>query len=288
MARWAQALHHGKVVPPALYAPMTAPTKLPDGSSTPYGFGLGMGKLRGLATIEHSGGIFGGTTDTLYVPAQDLFVAVFANTDAPATVPGMVMRRAAAIALGTPFVELARQPMDLAALEPLFGVYAREGKPDEAARLYAKDGKLWFWPKGMPPAELYAAGDGRFGLVGNALTWLEAGSTGIRLHMNGEDPDGRLVRTGPVPAEAPVVAVPRATLAGYVGKYKLSIGVGATVAFGAGDTLTIQLDGQPAFPMEATGPTRFRVSVVGAEMDLDGKVLVIHQGGRDVSGARVE
>jgi len=288
MARWAEALHHGKVVPPALYALMTAPTKLPDGSSVPYGFGLGFGKLRGLATIEHGGGIFGGSTDTLYAPAQDLFVAVFSNTDAPATIPGQVMRRAAAIALGNPFVELARQPLDLAALQPLLGVYAREGTPGEAARLYAKDGKLWFWPKGMPPAELHAAGDGRFGQANGALTWIEASSAGIRVHANGEEPDGRLMRTGPVPPEAPVVAVPRATLEGYVGKYKLAVGVNAAIAFGAGDTLTIQLDGQPAFPMEATATTRFRVSEVGAEMDLDGKTLVIHQGGRDISGARVE
>src|SRR4051812_35134820 len=104
----------------------------------------------------------------------------------------MVLKRAAALAMGNPFVELVPQPLDLAAVEPLFGVYAREGSPGEAGRLYAKDGKLWFWPKGAPPAELYAAGDGRFGLVGNALTWLEAGATGIRVHMNGEEPDGRL------------------------------------------------------------------------------------------------
>lgn len=287
MARWAQALHHGRVLPPALYALMTTPTKLPDGTSAPYGFGLGMGKLRGSATLEHSGGIFGGSTDTLYVPSDDLFVAVFANTDRPTTPPGMVMRRAAAIAMGNPFAELTPHPVDAAALEPLFGVYAREGAPGEAARFYTRDGKLWFWPKAAPPAELYAAGDGRFGLTDNALTWLEASGGVIRVHFNGEEPDGRLVRTGPVPPAAAVVAVPRATLAGYVGSYKLAVGV-AAIAFGEGDTLTIQLAGQPAFPLEPTGATRFRVNAVGAEIDLDGKTLTIHQGGRDISGPRAE
>ncbi|HEY0011373.1 MAG TPA: serine hydrolase domain-containing protein, partial [Allosphingosinicella sp.] len=45
LARWAQALHHGRVVSPAMYTAMTTPAPLPEGRTHPYGFGLGMGEL---------------------------------------------------------------------------------------------------------------------------------------------------------------------------------------------------------------------------------------------------
>src|SRR5579884_3504808 len=39
-ARWTYALHHGGVLKPAAYAEMTAPTKLPGGTTKNYGLGL--------------------------------------------------------------------------------------------------------------------------------------------------------------------------------------------------------------------------------------------------------
>ena len=81
LAKWSDALHHGKVVSAPLYAQMIAPTPLPGGKSEPYGFGLGQTTLQGLATITHSGGIFGFGTNALYIPERDLFVAVFTNSD---------------------------------------------------------------------------------------------------------------------------------------------------------------------------------------------------------------
>ena len=101
LAKWAQALHHGKVVDAAHYKLMITPTMLPDGSTRPYGFGLGLDPLRGHPAIGHNGGIFGFNTDSIYIPEADLFIAVFLNSDAPQTGTGMVMRRIAAAAVGT-------------------------------------------------------------------------------------------------------------------------------------------------------------------------------------------
>jgi len=58
LARWANALHHGKVVNEAIYKAMTTKTKTADGKEFPYGFGLQLDQLRGHATIGHGGGIF--------------------------------------------------------------------------------------------------------------------------------------------------------------------------------------------------------------------------------------
>ena len=89
---WAQALHHGKVLKPASYAH----DDRADDAERRHETTLMVSACRtapcaGMATIEHSGGIFGGNTDSLYIPAQDMFVAVFANSDRPAAgSPGIV------------------------------------------------------------------------------------------------------------------------------------------------------------------------------------------------------
>ena len=106
IARWAQALHHGRVVSPALYAQMIAPAPLPEGRTHPYGFGLGLDELRGRRTIEHSGGIFGFSTYAAYLPAEDVQVVVLTNSNDPASPPGLLAWRLAALAVGDPFPDL--------------------------------------------------------------------------------------------------------------------------------------------------------------------------------------
>lgn len=206
LAKWAQALHHGRVVPPALYAQMIAPTTLNDGTTNPYGFGLSNGKLRGVADIEHSGGIMGGVTDSLYVPSQDLFVAVFSNSDAPMTAPGLVMRRAAAIAMGKPYADLKAQPADAAAIAPMLGLYAIAGPTPAERRFWAKDRKYFIRRGEGRPSEVLYAGDNRFAMANGSLTWFRViaqpgGGYAMEMFQNGEEPAERAMRTGPVPAE---------------------------------------------------------------------------------------
>jgi D-alanyl-D-alanine carboxypeptidase len=93
LARWSDALHHGRVVDQTSYSQMISPTKFTDNTVSDYGFGLENGVVDGVPVIGHSGGIMGGQTDSLYVPSQDLFVAVLANSDAPAVAPSVTVRR---------------------------------------------------------------------------------------------------------------------------------------------------------------------------------------------------
>ncbi len=141
MAKWAQALHHGRVVSPALYQEMIRPARLADGSTEPYGFGLRIAKLGGRQALVHGGAGAGLDTDSVYIPSEGLFVAVFANSDDPATDPSTLTRRFAALALGEPFPNFSRASVEIEATEPLFGVYRdKEGPP---LRFFARDGKLF-------------------------------------------------------------------------------------------------------------------------------------------------
>ncbi len=206
LALWSAALHHGKVVGTTNYAAMIAPTRLPDGRSIPYGLGIGNGEVRGVPTIGHGGGIFGGSTDSLYVPGKDMFVAVFANSDAPATAPSMAIRRIIALALGNPFPVFTPVAVDPATLAPLFGVYAADdGKAER--RFFTRGGKLYALRSGGTESEVFATGGDRFFYGPNSLNWFfvrreAAGSHVMEMHQNGAEDATKMTRKGPIP-EAP-------------------------------------------------------------------------------------
>jgi len=87
LARWEMLFHGGKVVSPASYALMTAPTVLSGGQRSNYGFGLSivnmdLDKLGSRRALAHSGGINGFLTHQLYLPEDSLEVIVLTNTDA--------------------------------------------------------------------------------------------------------------------------------------------------------------------------------------------------------------
>ena len=77
---WSSALRGGRVVSTASYGQMTTSATLSDGSSTGYGFGLGLGSLEGNPHVSHGGGINGFNTMLAYYPESDLDVVVLSNT----------------------------------------------------------------------------------------------------------------------------------------------------------------------------------------------------------------
>ncbi len=156
LARWNQALHGGRVVSAELYRAMTSPAPLPDGRTHPYGFGLALDETNGRPTIGHGGAIFGFRTDSLYVPSEDLFVAVLANNEEPATSPPVVAARLVALALGEPVREFTRADVPPQSLAPLLGVY-RIGDGEATRRFYAREGRLFTMREGSAEMEAFAA-----------------------------------------------------------------------------------------------------------------------------------
>jgi CubicO group peptidase (beta-lactamase class C family) len=295
LAIWARALHSGRVVRADLYREMIRPTALPDGGSHPYGFGLGFEELRGRPTIGHGGGIFGFNTDSFYIPSEDIFVAVFANSDDPATSPGLVARRLGALALGDPFAEFRPVPLNRAAVEPLLGVYRVGGEGGAERRFFIREGKLYTARHDGPELEVFPAGDDIFFYGPGSLTWFRIarradGAHVMEMHQNGSNEPEAAVRTGPVPPEAPPVVVPAEVLRTYIGTYTTE-GPEVTIALGEDGRLTVQLSGQPALGMRALSQTEFQVDRVGARIvfHVDGGIatrLVIYQGGRELEGRR--
>jgi CubicO group peptidase (beta-lactamase class C family) len=293
LAKWSHALHHGKVVPAALYQQMIAPTKMSDGKVEKYGFGLGQDEIRGQQAIRHGGGIFGFSTDAIYFPKEDLFVAVFTNSDDPTAEEEVVAQRLAALALGEPYPEFEKVAVDRAAIEPLLGVFPVEGGD---RRVFMRDGKLYTRRTGGSDLEAFAAGRDRFFYGPNNLTWFEirrgaGGKHVMAMHQNGASTPELSTRAGPVPPEPKAFDVPRATLESFAGRYDAKMAP-VTVAINEAGKLALQLGDQKFVPLRPTSATEFEAEGVDAKVVFHveaGKVarLVIHQGGKELPADRV-
>lgn len=293
LAKWNAALHGGKVVPANLYAKMVAPTTLPDGTSEDYGYGIAPRQVRSHKAVGHGGGIFGFSTDSVYLPKEDVFVAVFANSDDPRTDPGMVMMQLAALAVDDPFPTFDKQALDAKAIEPWIGLY----KIGEAERrLFLRDGKLYTQRTGGSELEAHAAGGGKY-FYPNSLTWFElkrnaAGTPVVAMHQQGAAVAEESVRAGDIPPEPKAVEVPRATLQSYTGSYNAGAAK-LVVALPADGPMTAKLGGQPEIPLAALSQTEFRTIGVDARLEFlieDGKVAaaVLKQNGREMKAARAD
>ena len=290
LARWAQALHHGRVVRPDLYQEMIRPAPLADGSTRPYGMGLRLQQLRGRPVLVHGGAGAGLDTDSVYVPSEDLFVAVFSNSDDPATDPSTLTRRLAMLALGDPFPDFRRAEVPVAAVEPLFGAYRGAAGPD--FRFFARDGK-YYVARGDDEMEAIPAGGDLFFFGRDALLWVGFtrrvdGAHVLEVHEAAAAEPIRAVRAGAAP---PPFTVAANVLRSYAGTWRTET-ITVTIVLGENGALTLTPAGQGPLPMRPVSETEFRIE--GTPMRLvfhpeNGAVnrFTMHRGARELHGERV-
>jgi CubicO group peptidase (beta-lactamase class C family) len=288
LAKWSQALHHGKVVKSDTYKQMIAPTKLVDGKEEPYAFGLANDDLRGRHAVSHGGGIFGFSTFGIYVPSEDVFVAVFANSDDPSASPTATSMRLAALAINDPYPVFTKADIPVAKVEPLLGIYKVDGGE---RRFFARDGKLFTQRTGNPALEVVTAGGDRF-YYADSLSWFAierdaGGKPLMQFHTNGAPKAVAAAYAGPIPPEV-VAKVAKADLERLAGTYQ---GPAPIVVAMAGEGLTLKFGDQPITNLVPESSTMFRVKEVDAKVEFKvegGTVsqLLIHQGGRSLPAKR--
>lgn len=289
LAKWAQALHHGRVVSPVLYQEMIRPAVLADGSTETYGFGLRLREIRGRPALVHGGAGRGLDTDSAFVPAEDIYVAVLANTDDPPTDPAAMVRRLAALALGEPFPVFTRAEVDLPATEPLFGAY--DAGDGHERRFFARDGKLWLG-RGDEEVEVTPAGEDRFFFGPDGMAWFRAerqadGAHVLEVHPPETAATIRAVRTGPVPA---ALTVAPAVLRTYLGTYATE-GPVLTVAMDGNGRLAIGPAGQQPGTLRPVSETEFRLDdgitrVVFHNENGAVDRITLYRGARELHGQR--
>lgn len=291
LATWAQALHSGKVVPSALYAQMIAPTTLANGTTSTYGFGLDNSDVRGEAAIGHSGGIFGFSTDSIFLPDEDVFVAVLTNSDSPQTSAGVLTRKLAALAIGKDYPEFETRALPLEQLQSVEGRYEFS---DTVRDFFVEDGKFYSQREGGSRMELFFAGDDTFYYGHNSLTYFtvgvdEDGTPLVAFYGEGAEQASMGKRVGEVPSGPEDIMLDDAARAALVGTYELPIG---PFTIGEQDgKMTGKLGPQPEVVLQSYAPDHLGAPQFGAEFTFvieDGRAvsMTLLQGGQEFSGDR--
>jgi len=83
LVRWLQALHGREVISDSMYAGMTTPGRLADGTELRYGMGLAVSETKSHRIIGHGGSIDGFVSATAYFPGEDMILVVLQNTRGP-------------------------------------------------------------------------------------------------------------------------------------------------------------------------------------------------------------
>jgi hypothetical protein len=139
MLKWQKSLATNKMIKATSLDKAINGSKLNNGEHIGYGYGLGEMMLKGSKGYTHSGGIFGTSTNGIYLIDEDIYVMGLSNCSCNDI--GAVTRNLAAAAIGKPFptmkdvVKISEDKM-----KQWVGAYKFE---DEAIRhIFVKDGKL--------------------------------------------------------------------------------------------------------------------------------------------------
>jgi CubicO group peptidase (beta-lactamase class C family) len=287
LARWDAAVSSGKLLKPATWQRAFTSYRLPDGKPTNYGYGWEVGKVQGEAMNGHSGGVNGFTSHIMRFPAKGVYVAVLTNSDSGPANPGVVARKAAALALGTPYREFREVALDGSALDEVTGTYEVE---KGVQRIFRRSGDgLVMQRTGRPPVPVKAASKDEFFIPGG-LDWFafqrdaNGKVTGVTVHQ-----DGNAVlnpRSGDAPAGRKAARIAASAFDAHVGRYELRPGLVLEISRD-GERYFLQPNGQGRLEIFPLSETVFFSNDSDVEISFEGQGMVFRQGGRAIPGRRL-
>ncbi|HLP11567.1 MAG TPA: serine hydrolase, partial [Flavobacteriales bacterium] len=286
---WNAALHAGNVIKKETLLKAHTSYKLSDGTETGYGYGWSMGVVQGSPTLEHGGGINGTVTMGIYLPNEDVFVAVFANCDCQD--PGMTAAKMAAHAIGKPY---AFSKILLPNLKEYTGVY--ENAKGEQRVITVKENKLYSQRNKGRVFEITPYEKDKFFFDDNITTMHFARNAKKKidkLTLNNREPSQTWFKTNkPIPAETPVKKLDEKLLETYVGSYEMSSEFSFVITREA-DKLFAQATGQQKLEIFAETDNKFFIKEVDAQLEFikeNEKItkVILHQNGQHVEAKRVD
>jgi len=189
LVRWQMALGSGKVVRPESFTQMCTSAVLPNGHDTCYGFGLRLIEWAGMRRVEHGGGIFGFNSMLLWLPEQDLHVAVISNGE---SLDSAELADAIACAiLGIEPTVVKDEPIPSELVSLLVGDYAFAGIGLEA-RIFEEEGRLMVQGSGQDPFRVLWQGglEFRADFDHDVRLLFAADGRSLVLHQGGRKADG--------------------------------------------------------------------------------------------------
>lgn len=287
--KWNKALYSYKVISKEMVDKFTTPYKLTNGKSTNYGYGIAISSIQGSPVYDHGGGIPGFLTFGIYMPKEEVFVAVFSNCDCKS--PDAAATKMAAIAIGKPY-NFKAMPLKEADAKQYEGVYSYD---NEERIIQWKDGKLTSQRNGGNVFEVKMYEKDKFFFEGS-FSFLEfvknsSGNFDKLIYKNNNESTEWKKTNKPLPQPLSFIKVDPAVLADYTGAYQLAPNFILTITQ-EGDQLFGQATGQGKLGMDALSPVRFKAKGVEAQIefkkDASGKTiaLVLYQNGREMEAKK--
>ena len=288
--KWHQAVHSNKLVKKESLDKAFTRYKLSDGKETDYGYGWRLGYVYESPSIWHGGAIEGFGTTEMYLPKEDVFVAVFSNCDC--NYPKVITSRLAALASGKPY-EYKEISVENSILEGYKSLY--ENQNGQQRIITVSENQLYSQLGRGPKSQLKAYQKDMFFFDDDAMQTIEFSRNAkggieklIAKQLDGNEVWNKTDKPIPGPDG---VKLDEKILERYVGTYEMTPEF-AFLITRVTDRLFVQATGQEQLEMFAESETKFFLKVNDAQFEFvaddSGRVtkVILHQGRRQAEAKR--
>ena len=290
LLKWQMAITENKLVKPETIQKAFTNYTLNNGSPIHYGYGWFLNEINGSPTIEHGGGIFGYTTNGIWLPKEKVCLLMLTNRDD--IQPDNISVRLAAIAIGKPYDEnLEAFPVTSDILQSYTGVYDFE---DGATRTITfEDGKLFSQRTGSRKMHIIPVSENSFRYE-DSFSTIEffKGEKGIiEANFSNRVEKYKGYKTDRVIQTRQAISLEPAQMEPFTGIYDIQPGFALTITLESGH-LMAQATGQEKFEIFPETPAKFFLTVVDAQIEFfkndTGAVeyLILYQAGQEIKGVR--
>ena len=290
--KWHQAVHSYKLVKKETLDKAFSRYKLTDGIETVYGYGWKLGYVYESPSIWHGGSIEGFGAMEIYLPKEDVFVAVFSNCDC--IYPKDIASRLAALTTGRPYEyrEISNENTNLKAYT---GVY--ENQKGQQRIITVSGNKLFSQLGRGPKSNLKVYQENMFFFEDDAMQTIEfyrnkKGTIEKLLTKKLSGIETWNKTNKPIP-DSNGIKVNGKILETYVGEYEIINEMNFSVAIEK-DRIFVQAPEQDKFEIFAETENKFFTKVTDAEFefvkDEFGKItkVIMNQGGRQADAKKIK
>ncbi|MBL0882063.1 MAG: serine hydrolase [Chitinophagaceae bacterium] len=290
--KWQQAILSYQLVKKETLDKAFSRYTLKDGTKVDYGYGWRLGYVYESPSIWHGGLISGFGTMELYLPEQDVFVAVFSNCDC--YYPKDITLKLAALAIGKP-TEYKETIIDQSKLKEYVGLY--ENQKGQRRIITLSDNQLYSQIGRGPKSKIKPYKIDQFFFPSDLYTTIafsrntNASITTLTTNKL-EGNDVWLKSDQPIP-DSNGINVDKAILETYVGRYEIPSVMSFSIRI-MNNRLVLEVNSDNFFELFADSINKFFTKVNDAEFefikDSIGQVskIILRQGGRTTEAKRVQ
>ena len=295
LLKWQNAIRDNKIISSESLEKAINGSKLNSGEDIPYGYGWSKGNVQGSPGYAHGGGIFGYTTNGLYLKDEDFYIIGLTNCSCKNI--GALTQKIAAVAIGKPYPNL-KDTINLKEEQLKQWVGAYEFDEGVIRHITFKDGSLNSLREDANPQsfKLYPFSENRFLFEDVSIEYNfrknAEGENEVIFVNSGKESIGKLIDKEP-PVQKVAIALSSDILSTYIGTYELQPNFIIEVTVD-GNQIFAQATGQPKFEIFPDSDDHFFVKVVPAQITFnkseDGSIqsLTLHQGGQNMPAKKVD